>query len=102
MTTANYTKEQVTEMTTEYLENPTKETVEHIAEGMGKSVRSVIGKLSTEGVYVKAVKVTKTGKPQVTKAQWVAKLEEVTGQELIGLDKAPKVTLERLFASFDN
>lgn len=102
MTTANYTKEQVTEMTTEYLENPTKETVEHIAEGMGKSVRSVIGKLSTEGVYVKAVKVTKAGKPQVTKAQWVTKLEEVTGQELIGLDKAPKVTLERLFASFDN
>jgi hypothetical protein len=102
MTTANYTKEQVTEMTTEYLENPTKETVEHIAEGMGKSVRSVIGKLSTEGVYVKAVKVTKAGKPQVTKAQWVTKLEEVTGQELIGLEKAPKVTLERLFASFDN
>jgi N-methylhydantoinase B/oxoprolinase/acetone carboxylase alpha subunit len=100
MTTANYTKDQVTEMTAEYLENPTKETVEHIAEGMGKSVRSVIGKLSTEGVYIKAVKVTKNGKPQVTKAQWVAKIEEATGQELTGLEKAPKITLERLFASF--
>ena len=98
-----YTKEQVAEMREEYLAKPDRDTVEHIAEGLGKSVRSVIGKLSTEGIYVKAVKVTKTGKPQVTKAEWVHKIEEITGQEdLLGLEKAPKVTLERLFASFDN
>jgi hypothetical protein len=101
MTTANYTKEQVQQMKDEYLESPTRETVEHIAEVMGKSTRSVIGKLSNEGVYVKAVKVTKSGKPQVTKSEWVTRIEAVTGEELTGLEKAPKVTLEKIFQAFN-
>jgi len=97
----NYTDDQVALMRTEYEANPTRETVEHIAETLGKSVRSVIGKLSNEGVYVKAEKVTKNGKPQVTKAEWVNRIQDITRQELDGLDKAPKSVLEKLHAALD-
>ena len=97
----NYTTDQVALLRDEYTANPNKETVEHIAVTLGKSVRSVIGNLSTEGIYQKAIKVTKTGAPQVTKAEWVARMQEITGEDLEGLDKAPKAVLEKLFLALD-
>ena len=44
----NYTDEMVAEMHELYTANPTRETVDMIAENFGKSVRSVIAKLSRE------------------------------------------------------
>ena len=44
----NYTEEQVELMKTKYGSNPTRQTVEELAEELNKSVKSVIGKLSRE------------------------------------------------------
>ena len=46
----NYTDEQVEVMVAWYTAEPTRDTVDTIAKEMDKSVKSVIGKLSREGV----------------------------------------------------
>ena len=68
---SNYTQEQVDQMIEEYSANPTRDTVDNLAKDLDKSVKSIIGKLSREGVYQKAVYKTKTGEIPVTKAQLV-------------------------------
>ena len=42
----NYTEEQVAVMIEKYSNNPTRETVEFLAQEMDKSIKSIIGKLS--------------------------------------------------------
>ena len=49
----NYTAEQTAAMLAAYTAAPTVETVEQIAADLGKSVRSIVAKLSREGVYKK-------------------------------------------------
>ena len=51
----NYTEEQVEMMRARYQEEPTRETVENLAEELNKSIKSIIGKLSREGIYQKAI-----------------------------------------------
>jgi len=51
----NYTEEQVQYMTGLYSANPTRETVEKLSKELDKSAKSIIGKLSREGVYKKTV-----------------------------------------------
>ena len=92
----NYTDEMVASMTEQYVANPTRETVEALAQEFGKSVRSIIAKLSREGVYVAQPKVTKTGEPVVRKAELVAQLEDKFGIELPTLVKASKADLQEL------
>ena len=46
----NYTEEQVKDMIDEYSAEPTRHTVEILAKRYDKSVKSIIGKLSREGV----------------------------------------------------
>ena len=50
-TAKNYTEEQVNMMTEAYAANPSRETVDSLAETLGKTTRSIIAKLSREGVY---------------------------------------------------
>lgn len=69
-----YTAEQTAEIVQSYKAG---ETAEAIAQRIGKSVRSVIAKLSREGVYVAKSKAAGTGR--VTKANLVSKLEALTG-----------------------
>ena len=98
----NYTEEQVAYMTKLYEENPTRETVEFLAQEMDKSIKSIIGKLSREGVYKKTEYVTKTGEKPITKVEIVENLEEKLGlpnQTLAGLEKSPKTVLRRLYES---
>tara|TARA_B110000285_G_C14893157_1_gene499516 strand:+ start:382 stop:702 length:321 start_codon:yes stop_codon:yes gene_type:complete len=97
----NYTDEMVAQMTETYVANPTRETVEVLATSMGKSVRSVIAKLSREGVYVAQPKVTKTGEPVVRKQELVAELQSHFGINLPTLVKASKADLQRLVDSID-
>ena len=52
---ANYTDEQVEMMRERYQAKPTRETVENLAEELNKSIKSIIGKLSREGIYQKAI-----------------------------------------------
>ena len=73
--TTNYTDEMVEQMVSRYTADPTRATVDALAEEFGKSVRSVIAKLSREGVYIAQQRQTKAGKPVVRKSDLVAMLE---------------------------
>ena len=95
----NYTQDQVERMVNLYRNNPSRETVENLAEEMNKSIKSIIGKLSREGVYEKTVYKTKTGEDPVTKKELVEELSELVGIEysmISGLEKSPKIDLKRL------
>ena len=70
----NYTEKQVEHMVEEYTNNPCRETVENLAETLDKSIKSIIGKLSREGVYKKTVYKTKTGEDPETKKEIVEDL----------------------------
>ena len=95
----NYTETEVEHMRSKYQADPTREVVEELAEELNKSIKSIIGKLSREGVYKKAVYRTKTGELPVTKAEIIVKVADVLGADstkLIGLEKAPKQELKYL------
>ena len=92
----NYSDEMVAKMHDLYVANPTRETVELIAEQFGKSVRSVIAKLSREGIYVSQPRVTKTGEPVVRKSELVAQIEAQFDIEMPTLVKASKADLQTL------
>lgn len=95
-TAKNYTDEQVNMMTEAYTANPSRETVDSLAETLGKTTRSIIAKLSREGVYVAQPRTTKSGEPVVAKAELVAIISEHFGIELPTLVKAGKQDLQRL------
>ena len=61
---ANYTDAQVEHMVEAYQAKPDGATVDMLAEDLDKSVKSIIGKLSREGVYQKAIYKTKSAKCQ--------------------------------------
>ena len=95
----NYTQDQVEYIVNQYRLEPTRETVEELAEELNKSVKSIIGKLSREGVYRKTEYTTKTGEKPVTKLELVTELAEkleLKEWELAGLEKAPKVALKNM------
>ena len=95
----NYTQDQVEYITNQYRLKPDRETVEKLSEELDKSIKSIIGKLSREGVYKKTVYKTKTGETPVTKKQIVqeiADLLEINYKDLAGLVKAPKPELKNL------
>ena len=96
---ANYTEEQVEHMVKAYTQKPDRTTVDMLAKDMDKSIKSIIGKLSREGVYQKQVYTTKTGEVPVTKEQLIlglADLFEIDSSKLMGLEKAPKQVIKFL------
>ena len=97
----NYTPEIAAYMVAIYKANPTKETVELLSAELGKGVKSIIGKLSREGVYRRQVYVTKQGGSPITKTEIVANIAialEFEPDDLLGLDKTPKLILQKLEA----
>ena len=92
----NYTDEMVAQMTEQYQANPTRETVDELANTLGKTTRSIIAKLSREGVYIAQPRTTKSGEPVVAKSELVAQIEAHFGIELPTLVKAGKQDLQRL------
>lgn len=95
----NYNEEQTQYLVNEYVNDPTKATVDRLAQEMEKSPKSIIGKLSREGVYRRSVYKTKTGESPVTKEQLVRDIEDVLGmnhESLTGLEKSPKNILKQL------
>ena len=92
----NYTDEMVAQMTEAYTANPNRETVDMLAKKLGKSVRSIIAKLSREGVYKAQPRVTKRGEPVVLKMELVAQIQEHFGEEFPSLVKASKADLQKL------
>ena len=58
-----------TTMTEQYTANPTRETVDALADELGKTTRSIIAKLSREGVYIAQPRTTKSGEPVISKVR---------------------------------
>ena len=95
----NYTEEQTAHIKEQYLANPNRVTVEKLADELNKSVKSIIGKLSREGVYRREIYKTKSGELPVTKVEIVSNIADSLGLEvenLFGLEKTPKATLKNL------
>jgi hypothetical protein len=86
----NYTAAQTAEAVEAYLAGA---TVEAIATKLGKTVRSVVAKLSREKVYVAKAKVAGS---RVTKADLVAKIAAKSGVEVAALASLEKATHEAL------
>ena len=91
---ANYSDSDITILTDEYSIEPTRETVDALAERLNKTPRSIIAKLSALGVYQKTERVTKRGEPVIMKAELVAKVQNAIGRELPSLNKMTKVDLQ--------
>ena len=95
----NYTEEQVKYMVEAYQDNPNRSTVDDLAKELNKSVKSIIGKLSREGVYKKTVYKTKTGEDPITKKELVEELAgvlDISANSIAGLEKSPKSDLKNL------
>jgi hypothetical protein len=95
----NYTEEQTKYLVEVYEKNPNRETVDLLAIELEKSAKSIIGKLSREGVYRREVYRTKTGENPISKAEIVQSLSELLSidpNSLVGLEKAPKGVLKQL------
>jgi molybdopterin converting factor small subunit len=92
----NYTPEQTVELVAGYQAG---KTVEQLAETLGKTVRSVVAKLSREGVYV--AKTPNKGVARVKKAELVDLLAQrcgVAAEVFESLEKANHDVLEALVA----
>ena len=107
--TVNYTSDQVSKMVNDYqLADTTqtrKDAIFNIAADLGKSTKSVIAKLSREGVYIKAEKVTKTGAKVVKKETLVKKIADLLGadfSEIKSLGKATKADLELVLSALED
>lgn len=94
----NYTAEQAAEMVSTYTAG---ETVEAIAEKMGKSVRSVIAKLSREKVYVKKAYTSKTGEAVIKKDEQADAIGELLGLSENDTESLTKANKSALAAIMD-
>ena len=93
---ANYTQEMVDFISNSYSADPTRATVDQLADKFSKTPRSIISKLSALGIYVKVERVTKRGEPVVRKDELVAQVQESLGFEAPSLSKMTKVDLQNL------
>ena len=96
---SNYTESETAYMVQLYQEKPCMETVELLVEQLKRGKKSIIGKLSREGVYRREVYVSKTGEKPITKVEIVSNIADALDLEvalLAGLEKSPKEVLRRL------
>jgi predicted DNA binding CopG/RHH family protein len=100
-TAKNYTDAQTAELIAEYTTKDTNNKTfnETFAEKFGKTTRSIVAKLSKEGVYKVEVRKTKTGEKVITKAELVAQINNKLGVEMDSLVKATKADLQNLVNS---
>ena len=98
----NYTVEQTESLKEDYLSGVSVET---IANAMGKSVRSVVAKLSREGVYTPKAYVSKSGEKPVKKdtvADAIGAVLNMSDPEIESLTKANKTALSKILAALAN
>lgn len=98
----NYTPEQTLQMIQDYQAGV---TVEKIAENMGKTVRSVVAKLSREKVYKAKEYVSKTGQKPVKKdvhADAIGAILRLPENDIESLTKANKSALKAIFEALAN
>lgn len=98
----NYTPEQTAKIIADYQAGVTVET---IAQTMGKTVRSIVAKLSREKVYVAKQYVTKTGEKPVKKdvtADAIGAILRLSENDIESLTKANKSALKAIFDALAN
>lgn len=103
--TVNYTPEMTEAIVAEYVKASTADTVAALAEKYGKTVRSIVAKLSREGVYKAKEYVGKTGEKPVKKdahADAIGAVLKMTEAEIESLTKANKTALEKIFKALAN
>jgi hypothetical protein len=98
----SYSEEQTKEIVAEYSANPTRDTVNAIAERIDKSVRSVIAKLSSAGVYQTPQRTTKTGEMIIKKEELVRDICTWLGVEAPTLAKTGKQDLKAIHAALND
>lgn len=98
----SYTEELTQLIIAEYSADPTRETVDRLSEEHNKSVRSIIAKLSSAGVYQAPPRLSKTGDPIVRKEDLVKEIGDWFGLEIPSLAKAGKLDLQRLYNALSN
>tara|TARA_R100000231_G_scaffold66374_3_gene53191 strand:+ start:1303 stop:1698 length:396 start_codon:yes stop_codon:yes gene_type:complete len=101
MASKNYTDEMVSQMVEQYQAEPSLDTVAELAQAFGKTTRSIIAKLSREGVYKAQPRTTKTGEPVVRKDELVAEMATILGIDeasIASVAKATKADLKNLVA----
>ena len=94
--TVNYTAEQTAKMIADYQSGM---TVDSIAETFGKTVRSVVAKLSREKVYVAKAYKTKSGETPIKKdvhADFIGDALGLTESDTESLTKANKIALMKI------
>ena len=103
---ANYTAEQTERMKTAFgaanTDAERESVVASLALEMGKSIRSIVAKLSREQVYVKKTYTTKQGEKPVKKdetADAIGAVLRLTEPEIESLTKANKTALVKIFAA---
>ena len=102
MKTVNYTPEQTARMVADYQAGM---TVDAIAEALGKTVRSVVAKLSREKVYKAKEYKTKTGEAVVKKdahADAIGAILKMPENDIESLTKANKNALRAIFEALAN
>ena len=102
MKTVNYTPEQTLAMVADYQSGV---SVEQIAETLGKTVRSVVAKLSREKVYKAKEYISKTGEKPVKKdthADAIGAILRMPENDIESLTKANKNALKMIFDALAN
>lgn len=94
--TVNYTPEMTKAIVEAYTANPTKATVESLSKEFGKNVKSIVAKLSREGVYVKPTEVGKKG--GVKKADLVTAITKMVPMADNDAESLTKATMNALKA----
>lgn len=109
--TVNYTPEQTAELKAAYVaakaegKDAAAATVATFAEKFGKSVKSIVAKLSREGVYEAKAYVSKTGEKPVKKdahADAIGKVLNLSEPDTESLTKANKSALVKVFTALAN
>ena len=98
----NYTAEQTAKIIADYQAGV---AVESIAQAMGKTVRSIVAKLSREKVYVAKTYVSKTGEKPVKKdvtADAIGAILRLSENDIDSLTKANKSALKAIFDALAN
>jgi len=100
--TVNYTPEQTVQIIADYQAGL---SVDNIAEKMGKTVRSIVAKLSREKVYIKKEYKSKTGDSPVKKdihADAIGAILRLPENDIESLTKANKNALKAIFEALAN
>ena len=98
----NYTPERTAKIIADYQAGV---AVEQIAQAMGKTVRSIVAKLSREKVYVAKTYVSKTGEKPVKKdvtADAIGAILRLSENDIESLTKANKSALKAIFDALAN